>query len=361
VASALHVDASSLEVPVDPPPPAGDIKADVERFTTLDACVAERAKLDPVVGDALRAIGYETFLRDACRVLEATKKKDAGVCKAIDASSLRAHCEASLAMYAADADACPWEVPSRPQYGRDAMCVAVSLRDARFCAGVERARRATCLALARRDPKQCEAGVTSSERAACARELARWRGALDANGKGVAEGDALTKPEGKLSVHGVEGSPEPTQPEVDIADDVSRGIVLFEQRDGLRFDVGMLREAGLTTFAPTPVAHPYVGFTLFAPAGKEGKEVRTDAKVERAELGVPGTATLITPGARSMLHATIEKLDPKRGGQVKVILDGQLGDAPRGYKLHAEITTFVRDVVKRGTMFPTGSTRADGG
>jgi hypothetical protein len=55
----------------DPPALAGDLGADIEGFTTVDACVAAHAGVDPLVGDALEGIGYDTLLRDACRALEA--------------------------------------------------------------------------------------------------------------------------------------------------------------------------------------------------------------------------------------------------------------------------------------------------
>src|ERR1019366_5592349 len=57
--TALYADAG-LEVGGAPPAPAGDLKAEIARFTTLDACVNERARVDPIVGDALEAIGYDT-------------------------------------------------------------------------------------------------------------------------------------------------------------------------------------------------------------------------------------------------------------------------------------------------------------
>src|SRR5215475_8769451 len=59
------IDASVLGEPTDPPAPAGDLKLELERFVNVDTCVTERAKIDPLIGDALGAIGYETFLRDA--------------------------------------------------------------------------------------------------------------------------------------------------------------------------------------------------------------------------------------------------------------------------------------------------------
>src|ERR1019366_1781105 len=94
---ALGLDGGSLEVRLDPPAPAGDLKAEIARFTTLDACVDGLARVDPIAGDALEAIGYDTFLRDACRVLDATKANDPGRCPAIEASSLEARCRTTVA------------------------------------------------------------------------------------------------------------------------------------------------------------------------------------------------------------------------------------------------------------------------
>src|ERR1700722_10497547 len=54
-----------------PPAPAGDLKAEIDRFTTVEACALERARLDPLVGDALEAIGYDTFFLDAWRLIHA--------------------------------------------------------------------------------------------------------------------------------------------------------------------------------------------------------------------------------------------------------------------------------------------------
>src|SRR5262245_32566274 len=50
---ALGIDAGAFGEALDPPAPAGDLKAEIERFVNLDTCVSERAKLDPLVGDAL--------------------------------------------------------------------------------------------------------------------------------------------------------------------------------------------------------------------------------------------------------------------------------------------------------------------
>src|SRR5882672_10911764 len=49
---------AGIEVVVDPPPRTGDLKSEVESFTTLDACVKARAPIDPLLGDAIEALGY---------------------------------------------------------------------------------------------------------------------------------------------------------------------------------------------------------------------------------------------------------------------------------------------------------------
>lgn len=51
--SALSIDAGVLGDFLAPPAPAGDLKPELDRFVNVDQCVAERAKLDPLVGDAL--------------------------------------------------------------------------------------------------------------------------------------------------------------------------------------------------------------------------------------------------------------------------------------------------------------------
>ena len=125
---------------------------ELERFVNLDTCVQERAKVDPLIGDALGAIGYDTFLRDACRMLEATKDRKKETCDRIDSSALRQRCLTWVAIVSQTPDACPLLYASVPTRGRAAMCVAVAGRDPRLCAGEGRAApRATCEGLVARE------------------------------------------------------------------------------------------------------------------------------------------------------------------------------------------------------------------
>jgi hypothetical protein len=353
IASALRVDAGAIESPVDPPAPAGDIKAEIDRFTTVDACVAERAKLDPLLGDALDAIGYDTFLRDACKMLDAAKAKDSKRCDAIDASSLRARCATYAAEVLGDPDACPWDLPTRPELGRDAVCVAVAAHDPRLCAAAQGSKRAACDALVARDAERCKPIALASDRASCAREVERWRSLLPAPAEGLA---AMTKPAATLRLAGFEGTPDPSPQETDVTLDVERGIAIVEQRDGVRFDLGTMRDVGGAAFvAPSPHTRPALAVSVFVPtAGKEGR-------VERAELDVPGRATLVTPVARGTLKVTIAKLERTRGGEVKLAVDGDVASSAASYHVHADVTTFVRDVVKAAQIYGAGLPRLDGG
>src|SRR5579884_4198000 len=152
LAGALGIDAASLEPMADPPAPAGNLEGDIESFTTVDACVRAHPIADPLLGDALEAVGYDTFLRDACRVLAAAKARDASPCASIDASALRRRCEATVAEVAGRPDGCPWDVPTKPELGRDPECVAIATPDARLCAAVrDRAGRAACEGIATHD------------------------------------------------------------------------------------------------------------------------------------------------------------------------------------------------------------------
>ena len=51
------------------------------------------------------------------------------------------------------------------------------------------------------------------------------------------------------------------------------------------------------------------------------------------------------PGAHSTLTARLDRLVHDRGGGVKLVVDGDLAAAGSSWHLHAEETTFVRDVV----------------
>jgi hypothetical protein len=340
VAKALGVDAGELEPAVDPPAAAGDLKADIDGFTSLDACVAQRANLDALLGDALEAIGYDTFVRDACRVLDAAKAKDPKRCDAIDASSLRRQCATTVAAVVGDAESCPWSIASRPEEGRDPWCLAAASRDARLCMALETmASRATCAATIAHDASSCAKLPMKADQARCRRDVERWKAVLPPPDPSA---PAPTPPQGTLHIEGGDaGGPSDTS----FASTVERGVVLLEQRDGSRLSLGSVSATGASFLAASPHTLATLGVELFA--SPDGKRVT----VERAELSVPGRPALATPLAHSSLVAKVDKLEHARGGAVSLSLDGELSDSTGSYRLHVQATTFVRDVVTAKALY----------
>ena len=331
IASTLGIDASTLGAPlVDPQKPAGDLQADLNAFTTVEACMKERTQsLDPLVGDAVDAIGYDTFLRDACRVLEAAKAKDAKKCDSIDASALRTRCRTVTAMVAGDADGCPLKAPSKPEIGRDATCVAAALRSPAMCAGAPKRDRASCEALVAHDGKKCDALALDEDRASCARDAARFRAAL----VGSAAIATIAAPKGTLTIHG-EGKPDPAQTSADLDLDVGSGVVVV--LDGKKTRVAF----GRVDASATPRAAQPLDRTRFALSFATSADKPMD--VLEAGIVIPG-ATQVTCASDCALTVKIGKLEPKRGGAVELTVDGALG----GYRVHADVATFARDVVDR--------------
>jgi hypothetical protein len=336
IAAALGIDAAALAPPIDPPPPAGDLKVELERFTTVEQCVRERAgTIDPLVGDGLHAIGYDTFLRDACTMLEASKLKDKKKCGAIDATSLRVRCETMVAMVSNQPDECPWDVPDLPARGRASTCVAVAARDPRLCVTEPRFGKVQCEAIASRDDKKC-ASLPEGERAACRREVERFKNVLEP----AIAAPALAAPAGKLTIEPIEGTPEPQSKNADVTIDVARGVVLVGGVDRASFELGYARGPGGAAFlAPMPAAR-----TRFAAKVSVARDV-TSARLDSFELDVPGAGTISVPGARSDLKLVVTKLERARGAEVAFSIEGAVGVAPRAYKIKLDATTFVRDVV----------------
>jgi hypothetical protein len=343
VAKALGVDAGELEPAVDPPAAAGDLQAEIQGFATVDACVEQKAHLDPLLGDALEAIGYDTFVRDACRVLDAAKAGDPARCDAIDASSLRRQCVGTVAASKGDADLCPWNIPSRPEDGRDTWCLAMAARDPRLCAAQETsAARATCDATVRHDPAGCAKLPVKADQARCKRDVERWRNVTPAPDASLA---AMTAAEGTLHLEPRDASDAGTPIDANLAAILARGIVLVEQRDGVRFDLGSASLTGSSFIAASPHTQATLAAQLFA--GLDGKRVT----VERVELSVPGHAPLSTPLAHSTITATLDRLEHKRGATAGVTLEGDVGDSTGTFHVRVKATTFVRDVVSAHALY----------
>ena len=345
IANALGIDAATLGGQlVDPEKPAGDLAADVASFTTVEACMKQRtATLDPLVGDAVDAIGYDTFLRDACRVLEAAKTKDPKKCELIDASALRARCRAVTAMVSGDADGCPLKAPSKPDLGRDATCVAIALRSPAMCEGAQRRDRPACEATVLKDAKKCDAIPLDDLRALCTRDAARFRGVI----VGSAAISSVPQAKATLTIHG-EGTPDPAQASADLDSDVGSGVVVVLDGKKTRVSFGRLGEVSATPHAAQPLDRTRLAlqFTTVDGSAAGGTSRTQPIEINEATLTVPGAPAASCTAERCTLTVKIDKLEPKRGGVVTLTLDGSLG----GYKIHADVSTFVRDVVQSTSL-----------
>lgn len=338
VASQLGVDASGLVEAVDPPPPAGDLKTELERFVNLDTCVAERARLDPLIGDALGAIGYDTFLRDACRMLEAAKDQKRETCDRIDSSALRRKCQSWVAMVMQSPDACPMQMESVPARGRVPSCVAVAAKDPRLCTAEPRAAaRATCEGLVMRDESKCDV-LLPHDRPACKREIARWRSLLPSPLEGLAK---IAAPRGKLVVRGRDGTPDPNPTETDVGAELARGAVVVTSRERARVELGSVGESEAARIAPAPQKRPRIGVALRVDPGVDAPK----PTLEKLELEIPGEATLVHPGAKCDCKVTTARIDKTRGGEIAVAVKGTIGLGTRSYEIDVDLGTFVRDVV----------------
>jgi hypothetical protein len=339
VERALGVDAGELEPSVDPPAPAGDFQAEMAAFTTVDACAKQHAAVDPLVGDALQAIGYDTLIRDACRVLDAAKAHDARRCESIDASALRERCLATVAEITGDPDGCPFEVATRRELGRDAACLALAARDARLCAGaIETAARATCTAIATREAAPCTSLTGHADQVRCAREQKRWSSAIPA---AAAASGAAGATSGTATV---DGHAVPL--------DLSRGVVLVERIDGVHLVVGPMGRAGAGFVAASPHSQGAIALELVVPADS------TKASVERLELSLPQRPPVAVESPRtSTLAIRVTHFERARGGAVELSVTGPSPDGP---PLEAKLATFVRDVVKPSALLG-GSRFGDAG
>ncbi len=356
VAARLGIDAAALEPePVDPLAPPGDLLAESEHFTTLEACVAEHGTLDPVLGDALRAIGYDTIVHDGCRLLEAIKARDKERCTPIVASALRARCESVVGIVRGDIDSCPLVRSDAPSSGRSPTCLAAATGDVRLCVGENRVGRIHCEALVLRDLARCnwlgeDASQPGMGRRTCRREVQRLRALLPPLSKGLAP---LPEVSATLSVRPKIEDAGARDERVDVTHDFAQGSVLFpgelrprevgKGRSAL--ELGAILETGTVVFAPSPAKRPRMG--LLVSIGKEG----IAARAEHLELEVPGERTLVFPGDRFEGTVSIPKLVGSRGGELRVVLDGEFGVQPRAYIVHLELTTFLRDVITSAPPF----------
>lgn len=156
----------------DPAAPPGDLRAEIDAFQDLRACARAHRMADPMLADAVDALGYDTFVTDACRTIEALKAQSTAPCAPVLSTALRLRCEAQVAMLAGRPELCPADEPLPGFLARAPLCLAAARRDVRPCVSLLGLERAACEGLAAHDPARC--GV--DER--CLRLVRRWMTAI---------------------------------------------------------------------------------------------------------------------------------------------------------------------------------------
>jgi hypothetical protein len=315
--------ASAPLLEIDPPAPSGDLKRDVESFSTIEACVAAHSGVDPLVADSVDSLGYTNLLHDACRIPEALKAKDKAPCERITASALQARCLSLLAMVTKRPDTCPSAGLASRGDGRQPTCVAVAARDARLCAAEVSSARPRCEALATGNLSRCDAAGGEAKR--CARESARIGNMLE--GTGPASG-AMPVSSAQLVLK-VDGGADTR---FDVGAELSRGVVLVRGASSTTVRLGAEDVPNPTHFATASNAAVRISVRLT----DTGKAV----KVEHLELLLPGKTPVVYPGARGELRGSLTYAG-SRLGPVQVSVRGQLD----GHDVDFQASTWVRDIV----------------
>jgi hypothetical protein len=322
---ALGLEAGALSGPAaDPPPPAGDLKQEADGFTDLEACVRQRARVDAVLGDAIDALGYDTLLRDSCRVIEAVKAKSTAACEPIVASSLRDRCVMSVAVVSGDMLLCPMSGQNH-----DGLCVALARRDLRLCASAPGDKRSTCRAMLSSDPKKCSGDKR------CERMVGRWKGLLP---------PAESKPELGTKVRAeITEKPDggrPTTVTVDLSQVVTPATVL-KSAGGTRIIVGETSSSAWPPFRLAP--DPRLALSLLATPEniKQGAHaLGADALV--FELLAPKTGLFSSKDEKVPATVTIDMVGTEIGSPVRLRVEVDLGEE---HHISLNINTYVRDVV----------------
>jgi hypothetical protein len=338
---------AGIESATDPQPPSGDLKTEIESFTTLDACVRNHAERDALIGDAIDALGYDTLTRDACRILQALKVKDPAPCKRILASALRARCESSVATIAGDPSLCPVLGEVGKLGARDPVCVARASRDERLCVAAPTDDRASCRALVLGRVAEC------GRNEACIRQLERYKSLSQ-----KPEAHAPLTMKLHLELAAEKGTPEPAVKSFDLDDIAAGGAVIRESGDRIRLTLGAPKSPFWA--APhAPLASPKLFLDLSVPAGRIERPTtqlnqagRTAPALElslvdlRLDLLLPKVALLsAVTASESKLESS--ELSTEVGSPIKLVLTSALHDASRSFRVRLEVETFVRDRIGR--------------
>jgi hypothetical protein len=345
---------AGIDTERDPVAATGDLKSDIEGFTTLEACVRAHVSHDTLLGDALDALGYDTFTRDACRTVQALKARSAETCRPIAFAALRSRCEAQVATLLGEPRLCPSSAIGAGSSTRDPTCLARSMRDPRLCLAAAESDRAACRALVTGDPAPC-----GTDRV-CARQAARWR-------------SVLTPPIVKGSDLATAGSAEVARDDqppvhVDFAALAQAGALLKISGERVRLIIGRAK----TSIWAQPqdawaIPQLFIDLTLprsaLTPSPQSARQAGPHAAeaFKPVELGIGDLSfEMLVPKLAELSGATATKrqltaiqLTPSMGAPASLDLLLELTQAPHRYRVKIHLETFVRETSGPG-MRPTG-------
>lgn len=312
----------------DSPAPAGDLRAEIAAFTDVRSCVKRHAT-DALVGDGLEAIGYDSFLGDLCRGIQAMKEHDVTPCNASLSSSMKRSCMRQVAMLHGDPSLCPIDEPRRRVLSHDRLCLAVARRDVRPCSSLPTYERIACEALVAHDVARC------GTEPRCLRLVQRWMPALPST-------VGVTPYAGHISVElrGVDDRADAgaSIETVDLAADAVAGAVLIVRHDGLTLHFGAL-ESVLRPSAPLG------GFLVDLPATPvTSQEISLNDRQALALIKFPSGLDL-SLASKPSVKVLIERLDREPNGIAKLKIEAMMGTPGTARLARWAIDTWVRDVV----------------
>ena len=344
---------AGVEAVVDPTPPSGDLKADIDSFTTVDACVRARKIADPLLGDAIDALGYDTLTRDACRMLDALKNKSTQPCRPIASSALRAKCESSVAVIAGDPSLCPVASTGGRLEVRDPVCLARANRDERLCVAALAPDRASCRALVLGRAAECGSS------ASCVREIERYKSLTEKPAHRPPlparfHAEIVLEKEGaaNVEVSGRAGA-LPADNAFDLDEVAAAGAVVRATGDKVRLSLGIPRNvAWLTPDAPSATPRAFVELVVplpgTGPAAKKGApaappKIPLEKSDLRLDLLVPKVALLSSVTAEGS-SVELQQLSLEPGAPIRFSLASTIRDTPRTFRVKITVETFVREI-----------------
>jgi hypothetical protein len=337
---ALEVEAG-VERGRDPAAPGGDLRRDLEEFTTVDACVRAHRVTDPLLADAVDALGYDTLVRDACRTLQALKSKDTKPCQPIAAAALRMRCESQVAVLAGEPALCPLVSGGGPVPAREPVCLARASRDERLCAAARGSDRTVCQALVRGRSSEC------GNDDVCVRQVERFRALLE---KPVSHAPFPARLHVEFASE--RGKPEQFDGAFDLEDLAAAGAVARPMGDKIRFMIGMPKTA-LWPGWDSSLASPRLFLAVSLPSKPKNEAAHRADAAAGLSLGVGDLAldllipriALLDGTLASERSVTVENVSASTGSPLKFTLTTKIHDAARTFRVKVELETFVRDGV----------------